>query len=121
LDDRMQRILDSTWSVFQSGDGTKINVHKTCVQGYQESQAPKCEQCSKALVGGYVVLGGKNMHEGCVDAYREAQAPKCPHCGKGVSGSYYPYGPDETISGKDEQVHVECSDAYDAAVQAAKR
>ena len=30
------------------------------------------------------------------------------------------YGPDETISGSDEKVHVDCSDAYDAAVQASR-
>jgi hypothetical protein len=56
----------------------------------------------------------------CVDPYRESIAPKCPQCKGPVVGSYYPYGPDETISGADEKVHVDCSDAYDAAVQAAR-
>ena len=56
----------------------------------------------------------------CVDPYRESIAPKCPQCNGPVTGSYYPYGPDETASGNDEKVHVDCSDAYDAAVRAAK-
>ena len=30
-----------------------------------------------------------------------------------------PYGPDETISGTDEKVHVDCSGEYDKAVQVA--
>ena len=146
-----QRIMEDSWSVFEEEDGTKINVHKECAEGYKISKAPKCEQCKEALVGGYVVLSGANLHEDCVDAYREAQAPKCPQCGKAVMGSYYPYSSDQTSSGKDEQVstpgnhslfssflhwkfiawtagqvlvswqvHVECSDAYDAAVKAAK-
>lgn len=115
-----ERILDTSWSVFEGDGGAKIDVHKACVDGYREAQAPKCEQCNGPLVGGYVVLGGKNMHADCVDAYREAIAPKCPQCNKPVTGSYYPYGPDETISGQDEKVHVDCSSEYDAAVNAAK-
>jgi hypothetical protein len=115
------RILDESWSVFTADDGgSKINVHKGCVDDYQASKAPKCVQCKEALVGGYVVLGDANLHQECVDVYREAQAPKCPQCNKAVLGSFYPYGPDETISGVDEKVHVECSAAYDEAVQAAK-
>ena len=106
--------------MFEGDGGAKIGVHKACVDGYREAQAPKCEQCNGPLVGGYVVLGEKNMHADCVDAYREAIAPKCPQCSKAVTGSYYPYGPDETISVQDEKVHVDCSSEYDAAVNAAK-
>ena len=68
-----ERILDSTWSVFSGDDGGKINIHKSCADGYQESKAPKCEQCTLPLTGGYCVLGAANLHQDCVDAYREAQ------------------------------------------------
>lgn len=115
-----ERILDSTWSVFKGDDGAKLPVHTACVDAYKESQAPKCEQCAAALIGGYVVLGGKNLHSDCVDAYREAIAPKCPQCNKAVLGSYYPYDAGDTISGNEEKVHVDCSDDYDTAVREAQ-
>lgn len=115
-----ERILEDSWSVFSEDDGSKINVHKTCVDDYRASIAPRCEQCNEPLLGSYSVLGEANLHKDCVDAYREAQAPKCPQCGKAVMGSYYPYESGDTLSGNDEKVHVECSDAYDAAVKAAR-
>jgi DNA-directed RNA polymerase subunit N (RpoN/RPB10) len=96
------------------------NLHKGCVDAYREAQAPKCPQCGKAVMGSYYPYSSDQTSSG-KDEQVLAPANGSLDCASFLhSNSVLFRLPVKVLIIFSDQVHVECSDAYDTAVKAAK-